>query len=137
MHKLCTYRLVHLIVMHSIIFYVARVTLTAADPITITDERSAIAHEGFRVVIYCSGSGDKMWQSSAGEDIIVETAITSSRNLYQRSDPINNKQILFIQSFSLEDSAIYTCTTDLSVDGSSIAASVFITSGMKIILSNL
>ena len=62
-------------------------------------------------------------------DIPEETALTTSLNVYQRSDVTNNEQILFIERFSAELGGIYTCNTDLVVEGESIAISVFITDG--------
>lgn len=109
----------------------ATLQLTARPP-TIINGGNVITPEGSRVEIQCTGANNRLWQSSTGLDIAIETAITSSHNIYQRNDPTKNEQTLFIEDFSPSLAAVYTCNTDLVVDGKSVAASVFITNGMHI-----
>ena len=109
--------------------YTAQLQLTARAPTLIDSRGVVITGEDSRVVIHCSSSSTMHWEASTGVEIPEETALTTSLNVYQRSDVTNNEQILFIERFSAELGGIYTCNTDLVVEGESIAISVFITNG--------
>ena len=78
------------------------------------------------VEIQCAGSGDLTWESSSGTAITETGNIAPQFNIYQTHDPINNIQSLVIRDFSPSDIAIYTCRTDLTVNGVSLKESVFI-----------
>jgi hypothetical protein len=88
------------------------------------------------VEIQCSGSGDLTWESSSGAAITESNALTPPPfNVYQTHDPANNIQSLFIRDFSPADTALYTCRTDLVVNGASFEESVYISSCKFIIAS--
>ena len=108
----------------------ARLRLTTNPP-SLTIDDSGLLHvlDGTMFEIHCSGSGVLRWESSLGVDITVTTDSNPSYNLYQRSDPTNNEQTLFIRSFSSAEVAQYTCSTNLEVNGNTAHESVFITSG--------
>ena len=80
----------------------------------------------------CSGSGNLNWELQSGAAIEVNTGIDPDVNRYQQFDFSNLVQRLIIQVFSEAESDLYTCTSDLLVNGIEgvIATSVLITSGM-------
>ena len=107
----------------------ARLQLSDSQSIPIDDSGLFRITDGSRVEIHCTGSGNLRWQSSSGVEIQVSMSISPTINLFQRSDPTNNEQILIIQTFSSADMAVYTCSTDLEVNGNTAQESLFITSG--------
>lgn len=111
----------------NVIMLSAALFLEAASPDIIDDNRHVRTNSGSSVQIGCSGSGALSWSTSSGVHISVERALQPTNSLYQTSDPSNNLQTLFIQNFSHSDVARYTCRTNLTADGMSIAESVFIT----------
>ncbi len=111
-------------------FNSARLWLTANPPSLTIDESGLLRiSDGTMFEIHCSGSGTLRWESSSRIPIPVNTDINPSDNLYQRSDPLNNEQLLIIQSFSSAEEAVYTCSTDLEVNGNTARESLFVTSG--------
>ena len=91
---------------------------------------------GSRVQLHCSGSGNLNWAVQSGETIEVNTDIDPDVNRHQQFDFSDSVQQLIIQVFSEADSDLYTCTSDLLVNGIEgvITMSVFITSGMFVYL---
>lgn len=85
--------------------------------------------EGTFVEIHCFGAGDLIWESSSGAAIIETNALNPPFNLYQSHDPTNKFQNLVIISYSLADTAIYTCTkVGVVWQGRPVSEPVYITS---------
>ena len=113
------------------ILHTARLLLMIrSPPNTIAENGIAVVSDGSRVIVHCLGSHHIRWKLSSGESIMVETGLTPSSKVYQRNDPTNNEQILFIENFSHANIATYICAASLLNGGRLFSESVFITSGM-------
>lgn len=111
--------------------HTARLLIEITSPLnTVNNEGGiAIVSEGSRVVAHCLSSHSIIWGMSSGDSIVVETRHNPSSRVYQRNDPTNSEQILFIDDFSPADIGTYTCSTSVHVDREVFSESVFITSG--------
>ena len=78
-----------------------------------------------RVRLECFGTGNLQWSSSTG----LEISLNRSGDIYWSYDHTRDALALVIQNFTASYTAVYTCTSDLTVfDSDPLSLSLLITS---------
>jgi hypothetical protein len=101
--------------------------LSILSPYIIQNGLASVSN-GFRVEIWCAGSGHLTWVSSSGVVTDQSDTPNSPINLYQEHDPMSNVQTLVIQSFSPGENGRYACSVLTENEGAFATASVYISS---------
>ena len=105
-------------------YYIAAMLRFADDRGWLSSDLYFVEDES-RVSLECFGTGSLWWNSSTG----LEISLNRSADIYWSPDHTRDALALVIQNFTTSYTAVFTCTSDLTVlGGGPLSSSLLITS---------